>query len=432
VSALPSGSVPTPDFYSYTWTPLTSVSLTEPFVDLRWGDGSELRAFGWWLRESIVADGATDPATRECTLDPADVPEDLTVTRAALTAEGALAVAFSDGFSGVLNPGWLHHVARGAHLVQAGIPAPRLWTADTFSEPPTFDGAAVLSGDTGQLTAYLRALAEYGLARLANVPALLGAEPHLVEGLAAVTDLIGERRRTNFGDIWNVKAEITGNFENTTANTGFRLGPHTDLPTRETPPGFQFLHCVANSVPGGWSTMTDGASLVAHLETEEPEIHDALATLNWVFFNRSADHDHRWRGPMIDRGKPGSPLTLRAFYPVRAFPDMDPDDVPRAYRAARRFHQLAAEPRFQIRYPFAPGDLVGFDNRRVLHGRDAFDPGSGFRHLRGAYVDHDEIHSRLRVLVRQADWTEHDRPDPTMQPTGEVEYSEESQEVVST
>jgi gamma-butyrobetaine dioxygenase len=79
---------------------------------------------------------------------------------------------------------------------------------------------------------------------------------------------------------------------------------------------------------------------------------------------------------------------------------MDPADVSRAYRAAKRFHQLAADPRFQIRYPFRPGDLIGFDNRRMLHGRDAFDAGTGVRHLRGTYIDHDEIHSRLRVLRR--------------------------------
>ena len=37
------------------------------------------------------------------------------------------------------------------------------------------------------------------------------------------------------------------------ANTGLNLGQHSDLPTRETPPAFQFLHCIANEVAGGWS-----------------------------------------------------------------------------------------------------------------------------------------------------------------------------------
>ncbi len=391
-------AVLTPDFYHYPWSPLSAVMLDGDFVKLMWPDGLNLSAYAWWLRESIVADGATDPATREGTVDPADLMEDLTVVDAMTDGEGALTVVFSDGFTGSIHPGWLRHVARDAHHPSSALPDPVIWTADELAEPPTFDGPAVLDGDTGELLSFLEAMVAHGLARLAAVPATIDGSG--LEGLVAVTDLIGVRRDTNFGDVWNVRAEIAGNFENTTANTGFRLGPHTDLPTRETPPGFQFLHCVANTVGGGWSRMTDGAALVAHLEANEPETYDALTTLEWVFFNRSREHDHRWTGPMIDHGAPGSPLTIRAFYPVRGFPAMDPVDMPRAYRAARRFHQLGADPRFQIGYPFRPGDLVGFDNRRILHGRDAFDPGRGFRHLRGTYMDHDEVYSRIRVLAR--------------------------------
>lgn len=393
-------TIPTPDFYRYRWDPIVAASIDGDFARLVWADGSTLSAYSWWLRESIVADGATDPTTRESTVDPALLDDSLSITSLELSSHGALHVGFSDGFGGTLHPGWLHHVATGEHLAGAAIPAPVTWTADELGEPPTFEGAAVLAGDNDELLEFLEAMVVYGLARLTNVPARVPHPDSGTEGLVAVTDLIGARRDTNFGAIWNVKAEISGDAENSTANTGLRLGPHADLPTREVPPGFQFLHCVANTVGGGWSRMTDGAALVAHLRANEPDTYEALSSLNWVFFNRSRDHDHRWVGPMIDHGAAGSPLTIRAFYPVRGFPAMDTADVPRAYRAAKRFHQLGADPRFQIGYPFRPGDLVGFDNRRMLHGRDSFDPGGGFRHLRGTYVDHDEVYSRIRVLTR--------------------------------
>jgi gamma-butyrobetaine dioxygenase len=45
-------------------------------------------------------------------------------------------------------------------------------------------------------------------------------------------------RDSNFGALWDVVADISlaGDAKtNTTANTGLRLGPHTDLPTREIP-----------------------------------------------------------------------------------------------------------------------------------------------------------------------------------------------------
>jgi gamma-butyrobetaine dioxygenase len=39
-------------------------------------------------------------------------------------------------------------------------------------------------------------------------------------------------------------------------------------------------------------------------------------------------------------------------------------------------------------------------NRHVLHGRHAFEPGSGRRHLQGAYVEYEEVVSRIRTLRR--------------------------------
>jgi gamma-butyrobetaine dioxygenase len=39
-----------------------------------------------------------------------------------------------------------------------------------------------------------------------------------------------------------------------------------------------------------------------------------------------------------------------------------------------------------------------FDNRRVLHGRAAYESESGNRHLRGCYIDRDELRSRIRLL----------------------------------
>jgi gamma-butyrobetaine dioxygenase len=146
--------------------------------------------------------------------------------------------------------------------------------------------------------------------------------------------------------------------------------------------------------------MADGAAVADYLEQFHPEHYEALTTLQWVFFNRGPNIDHRWSGPMIDLGVAGSPLTFRAFHPVRAFPDMDQQDMPRAYAAMKCFSSVAASAQFQISYPFAPGDIVGFDNRRVLHGRDAYSAG-GKRHLRGIYIDQDEVRSFARVANRR-------------------------------
>ena len=39
----------------------------------------------------------------------------------------------------------------------------------------------------------------------------------------------------------------------------------------------------------------------------------------------------------------------------------------------------------------APGDLVMFDNRRVLHGRSAYRPSARGRWLQGCYAERDGL-----------------------------------------
>ncbi len=383
----------TPDFYRYRPAPPASIDLDDRFLVLSWPDGSTLRAFDLWLFENAM-DRAIDLATRESVADPADLPDGAIIGRAELETGEALTVTWRcDGTTSTFNTGWLHHVAAGQHRPDALLPGPEPWTAASLDQPPTRDGTD-LRLDDDVLQDWLDDGVRFGLARLRNV----GTDPDLVVRLGT---RIGPARPTNFGPAWDVKADLA---PDSTANTNLRLVPHTTVPTRETPPGFQVLHCIANTATGGWSTMTDGLALVDHLARDHPEHHEALTTLRWIFFNRGPEVDHRWSGPIIDHGPGGAPLTIRAFHPVRGFPDMADEDLPRAYAALRCFAALAADPRFQLRYPFAPGDLIIFDNRRVLRGRDRYETagtGGGQRHLRGIYLDHDEVYSYLRVINRR-------------------------------
>lgn len=385
----------TPDFYNYAWNPLESVVLDGSFLRLTWTDGETYDAFDLWLRENAVDAGGVDLATREGIMDPAHHIDGGAADSASITPDGALEVTWKpDAVVATYHPGWLRHVADGNHRPSSFVPDPVVWDA-TIGEPPTYDGANVLA-DADLFREWATDLLRYGIARLRNVP--VGED-----FLLSLVSKIGPLRDTNFGPIWDVKADVElagSDLTNSTANTNLRLPPHTDLPTRETPPGFQFLHCIVNEAEGGNSTMADGAAVVAHIAEHDPEHYEALTTLNWVFFNRGPNIDHRWSGPMIDLGVAGSPLTLRAFHPVRAFPDMDQADMPRAYAAMKHFSALAADPQFRLSYPFVPGDIVGFDNRRVLHGRDSF-ASDGRRHLRGTYIDHDEVRSFVRVATRR-------------------------------
>ncbi len=78
---------------------------------------------------------------------------------------------------------------------------------------------------------------------------------------------------------------------------------------------------------------------------------------------------------------------------------MAEDKIAPAYEALRVFSRYAHDPRFQIRFAYAEGDLVVFDNRRVLHGREPF-ASTGARRLVGCYMDRDDVLSALRVQIR--------------------------------
>lgn len=379
----------TPDFIEHEWRPLADARLHDGFVTLTWPDGATFEAYSLWLAEN--ADGyGLEPVVRESTLEPRDLPEPTDLLRADVDHDGALALGWRDGCDVRVHPGWLRHVAEGRHLPASDLPEPTPWTAADIAGAPTLDGSRILDDDS-VLEAWLHHLVEYGLCRLENTP----TDPGFVGRLVGH---VGPIRDSNFGLVWSVRA-VTD--PNSTANTGLGLGQHTDLPTREIPPGYQFLHCIENTVEGGWSRMSDGLAVVDAIRAEHPDAYEALTTLEWAFMNRAPDADHRWIGPIIDHGSPRQPLTLRAFYPVRSAPVMAAADTPRAYESLRVFAEMAHDRRFQVSSPFRPGDLIGFDNRRILHGRDAFE-GGGARHLRGCYADHDDLYSRLRVLRRHA------------------------------
>ena len=84
---------------------------------------------------------------------------------------------------------------------------------------------------------------------------------------------------------------------------------------------------------------------------------------------------------------------------VGAF-DIHPDKMKKHYSSYRKFASLIHEKKFTVNFKLQAGDILCFDNRRVLHGRTSFDPNSGQRHLQGYYMDRDEILGRLNFLKK--------------------------------
>ena len=79
-----------------------------------------------------------------------------------------------------------------------------------------------------------------------------------------------------------------------------------------------------------------------------------------------------------------------------------PEKAIQLYEAWLVIGRMMRDPANQIEHKMVPGDMITFNNGRVLHGRSAFTiTGESNRYLQGIYLDWDAIYSRMRVLAKR-------------------------------
>ena len=381
---------PTPDFDVYPEGPAVGDAVnSDRWITVTWTDGSVARFHHVWLRDNCACEHCVHAITKEQTYELVSAPAENPTRSARVTDDGELDVVWSvDGHRSVYHPGWLRaHSYDGAPAVADDERT--VWDASTPGVPPTFDGPAVLTDDEALLE-WLVALRGFGVSRLRDVPPL----PDVVGEVAARVGIV---RETNFGVLWDVRSEAD---PITNANTPLALPPHVDLATREYQPGLQFLHCIENSAAGGRGVYVDGFRVAEILRDEHPEDYAVLTSVPWQWANRSKVSDYRWASTPIVVDQSGRVTEVRIGNWLRAPLAAPFELVEAAYVAYRRLFDLTYRDDLAVRVSFTAGDLVAFDNRRILHGREAYAAGNGSRWLRGCYSERDELSSRIRILQR--------------------------------
>jgi gamma-butyrobetaine dioxygenase len=213
-----------------------------------------------------------------------------------------------------------------------------------------------------------------------------------------VASAFGFTRETNFGALFDVRSTPEAN---DLAYTSLALDPHTDNPYRTPVPGVQLLHCLINETSGGLSTLVDGYAVAAELQATDPEGFQLLARTPVRFRFRDATTELVASAPLIELDALGRVEAVHVS-PRLDFVSLRPAaELERFYRARAAFDHLLRSSRFELRFVLGAGDLVMMDNRRLLHGRTAFDPREGLRHLQGCYIDVDGPRSLWRVLRRR-------------------------------
>ncbi|KAI1128610.1 Clavaminate synthase-like protein [Nemania abortiva] len=351
-------------------------------------DGEVRSAHRSWLRDACTCERCVDPSSGQKRYASSEVPAELHIKGLDATRDGSLLVHWADDF-------FTHdtHVSKYPASLWQGAPqpiernTPILWDVSTMHERlPTYTYKSLIDrGQTYRLV--LISLHIFGFVILRGVP----LSENMVEKIAAKIGLIQD---TLYGRTWDVISKP--NAENVAYTSSF-LGLHQDLLYMSNVPRIQLLHCLENTCSGGESLFSDGYRAVDRFHRLHPGLVEPLRQRQLVYHYNKGPNSLRQSRPVLgDSGFWWSPPFQSPVQPDNLMSN-NIEGYSKWHMAAVAFQRVLEGPDSVYEYKMAPGDLVIFDNRRVTHGRRAFDTASGERWLKGAYVDNDSYSSRIRA-----------------------------------
>ena len=319
--------------------------------------------------------------------------------------DATLAVQWHNRTRSTIDLDWLRHTLASSspsnfEPVSTGLgaldPIPRVAYAD------------VMDSEQG-LHAWTSALIQNGLCIVEGAP----LEHNVVTGTAG---RIAPPIQTLYGSIFDIRTEVN---PINIAYTNAGLRHHQDLAYYESPPGLQFLHCLAfdDAIVGGDSTFVDTFVLTDLLRQTNPQAFEILSQIPATFQKDHVNREHPaqffYRRPHISTNVTND---VNGVFWSPAFEGplhMDPataealgyaseaDAVDAYYTSYRAFAGLLKDDQvltqWELRFRLKPGEILSFNQRRMLHGREEFH-GNGERHFQGCYVGEGDFLSRHRVL----------------------------------
>ena len=235
----------------------------------------------------------------------------------------------------------------------------------------------------------LAEVTQFGLTRLTGA----GVAPGTVE---QVVRRFGFIRETNYGRLFEVRVLTRPDH---LAYTNRALEPHTDNPYRDPAPTLQLLHCIRNASESGDTYFVDGFALAQDIRLEAPEDFARLARHEAPFGYTTDSGDHyAARSPIIRLSAENAVRGVRFNHRALGAVDFGPAETALWYDAYLRFARAADAPERRLSLKMQPGDIVIFDNERLLHGRTEI-TGPADRLLEGCYAERDGLLATLARLT---------------------------------
>jgi gamma-butyrobetaine dioxygenase/trimethyllysine dioxygenase len=331
-----------------------------------------------WLRHNCDVD--RHPTTGERTVDSAELPDALAVSDARIEGDALVVRWAHDGRISRYPLAWLHTHAYAVDRAAVPPPPSELARIERIAAP----GEAIAALVPSLLERVHREGAV--VLRHARGPDQPPPEAETEAWIAAFEahglGLIG----THFGRIEDLRTDNTTNAN--TDQLGYTdapIGLHTDQPFLDRPPRYQLLQAIRAADTGGENMIADGLAGFRYLASLDAEAAQLLLEIPVRFHRKQAAFEREVISPIVRMPSgDGEGFFVRASYFTMAPHRVRFDRMSGWYRAYDAFMRILRDPRHHYRFRLEPGDVLLYDNHRVLHARTAF---TGARWIRGVYFD---------------------------------------------
>jgi trimethyllysine dioxygenase len=375
--------------------------LRNPWLNVVFGS-EPMRVSTFWLRDNCKCPECFHESTQQRIQRSGDIRRAASIYAVLEDDEENLKLKWSDRHLSTFNKKWLKQMITNAP--HPTLKPFTLWLAEEYIEKdhPKLSFNDYMN-DTASFNQVCQQLYDYGLVVLKDVPIGTDGDGRPTgddTGIRSVLNRIGNIRNTFYGETWDVKSVPDSK---NIAYTNLFLGVHMDLMYFEAPPGIQALHCIENTVDGGESLFLDVFKVIERFKEDCPHDYQVLTKFPVLYHYNNAGKHYRFTRPIInERPLAEIPGLLDVFYsPPFQGPLEHSHRVNRFYHAIEAFEEILDLPEYTFTFRLKPGECVLFNNRRVLHGRKAFDPETGNRHLKGSYLDYDDFLNVIRLMNKQ-------------------------------
>ncbi|CAG5131410.1 unnamed protein product, partial [Candidula unifasciata] len=155
-------------------------------------------------------------------------------------------------------------------------------------------------------------------------------------------------------------------------------------------------------VEGGESIFLDAFTIADEFRILYPDLFHVLTTVPATFQKIHYDRDYPVhivnQKPHIRLNHMGEVVAIYWAPPFEGPLSVVGADVEPYYRAYEMFAKAIKNSPHMLKHRLQPGELVVFNNLRMLHGRGHFTSNGGMRHLKGCYINIDVFKSMTQVL----------------------------------